>query len=96
MDQQFASIYRREQGDSRIRWVDGAFPLAQALEVFHGLIDDEITEPLAALPGTPMYYEIRGVGRCAVRARAWIVRGVDTVRYEIMPPVFPGRRVDGR
>lgn len=88
---QFASIYSRDQGDSRIRLVDGPFELEAALAVFHELIDDEITDPL----GDVLYYEIRGVGRCAVRSRAWISSWARSVRYEILPPRFPGRRVVG-
>ena len=88
---QYASIYCRMKGESTICWVDGPLELNNALEKFHALVDDELTGDTIA--DEVLYYELRGVGRCAVRARARFTDWVKDVTYEVLSPVFPGRRV---
>lgn len=86
--QYFASIYVREQGDSRVRHCAGPFPLDRAREV----IDIFVAEDLADDVEPAMYYELRGLTGCPVRYRVWIERPAPYARVELLT----GRRDPGR
>lgn len=80
----WASVYCREVNDPKCRLLDGPMDLASARVMVDRLVAEALADRYWEHPGSPMYYEIRGVDGCPVRLRFTIERPAAFARVDVL------------